>query len=479
MLKLNRIVLFGLILPAALLLAPTQVSACPFCSAVSQTLRQEMATMDAVVIAESIPGEVQNAETGMIKMRVVKVLSGEELVQAGQVVTPVYYGKVGDGRRFMLTGVDPPNLQWSLMPITERGEKYLLQVIQLPDNDTLRLKFFHDYLEDEEPMLARDAYDEFAITPYDAVIALKDDMDHDQLVEWIQDPEMPADRKRLYLTMLGVCGGPDDLPMLEKMLRSEQKQGGLDAMVACYLTLAGEDGLPLIDELFLANRKAPYTDTYAAIMAIRFHGTESDVIPRSALLPSLHHILDRPELADLVISDLARWGDWSQIERLTQLFVDATEDNNFVRVPVVNYLRACPKPEAAEALKELEKIDPESVRRSNIFFAKPIVKPQPGPKASSSVLPAAPAANLVAMARSRQSLADAGRSADRQVAVQDAVADTAAAVGLAATPAAVMPASNRLGVVNVVILALATMLIVAWLALTSGAPASAAGFESQ
>ncbi|WP_202617362.1 hypothetical protein [Roseimaritima sediminicola] len=472
--KVNRIVSLVWILPLAILLPATQVSACPFCSAVSQTLRQEMATMDAAVIAESIPGEVQNTETGMIRMRVVEVLTGGDYVEPKQVVTPVYYGKVGDGRRFLLFGVDPPNLQWSLMPITERGEKYIRTVSELPDDPVQRLRFFYDFLEDEEPMLARDAYDEFAITPYDAVKAIEDQMDHDQLVEWIQDPEMPADRKRLYLTLLGVCGGPDDLPLLEEMLRSEQKRGGLDAMVACYLTLSGEPGLELIDELFLANKKAPYTDTYAAIMAIRFHGTEGDVIPRSALLPSLHHILERPELADLVISDLARWGDWSQIDRVTELFVNATEDNNFVRVPVVNYLRACPEPEAEAALKRLEEIDPESVRRSNIFFAKPIADPKPGPKETSSTGPAASqpiavAANPAQLARSGQAVADAHPLA--------AVA-AGGMVPAGLTRRATGSVANRLAALNVVMLALATMLIVAWLTLTSGAPA-VAGSENQ
>ena len=199
-------------------------------------------------------------------------------------------------------------------------------------------------------------------------------MDHDQLIEWIRDPEMSTDRKRLYLTMLGVCGDEKDLPLLEEMLRSTQKstRGGLDALIACYLTLAGERGLPLINELFLANKKSPYADTYAAIMAIRFHGTEGNVIPRSALVESLHHVLERKDLADLVIPDLARWSDWSQIDRLTKLFINADADNNWVRVPVVNYLRACPLPEAKEALKKLEEIDPESVRRANTFFSIPV-----------------------------------------------------------------------------------------------------------
>ena len=109
----------------------------------------------------------------------------------------------------------------------------------------------------------------------------------------------------------------------------------------------------MIDELFLANQKSPYADTYAAIMAIRFQGTEGDVIPRSALVESLHHVLDRKDLADLVIPDLARWSDWSQIDRLTKLFIEADPENNWVRVPVVNYLRACPEPAAKAGTAEI------------------------------------------------------------------------------------------------------------------------------
>ena len=56
----------------------------------------------------------------------------------------------------------------------------------------------------------------------------------------------------------------------------------------------------------LANKKAPYADTYAAIMALRFHGSETDVVPKKRILEGLRYMLDRPQLADLVIPDLAR-----------------------------------------------------------------------------------------------------------------------------------------------------------------------------
>ena len=356
-------------------LSGSMAEACPFCNAVSQTLRQEMGSMDAVVIATSLQNDMtRNKETGEVLMKVEAVLKGSDLIKVGQEVKAIYYGEVSIGRRFMLSGVDPPDLQWSCLPVSERAEKYIGNITKLSDDSLQRLRFYHKYLQDDESMLARDAYDEFAVAPYDAVKKLGPEMDREQLLQWIGDPEMATDRKRLYLTMLGVCGDEKNLPFLEKMLRSTQKssRGGLDALIACYLTLAGEQGLPLVDELFLANKKAPYADTYAAIMAVRFHGTEGDVLPRSALVESLHHVLDRKDLADLVIPDLARWSDWSQIDRLVNLFVKADPDNNWVRVPVVNYLRACPLPAAKEALMKLEKIDPESVRRANTFFSIPV-----------------------------------------------------------------------------------------------------------
>lgn len=369
-----------------LTLLPAELLACPFCNAVSQTLRQEMAAMDSVVIAISTQdASERDAETGKLMMKVVQVLKGGDLVQVGDELEAIYYGDVTKGRRFMLSGVDPPQLQWSCLPVTERAETYIGKMNALEDDDLVRLKFYYQFLQDEESMLARDAYDEFAIAPYDAVKKLAPEMDHDQLVKWISDPEMPTDRKRLYLTLLGVCGGKDDLSMLEKMLRSTSKsaRGGLDAMIACYLTLGGESGLGLINELFLANKQATYADTYQAIMAIRFHGTEGDVIPRSALVESLHHVLDRKDLADLVIPDLARWNDWSQINRLVNLFETADPENNWVRVPVVNYLRACPLDSAKEALKKVEEIDPESVRRANTFFTIPVPARDKGTSSSS------------------------------------------------------------------------------------------------
>jgi hypothetical protein len=167
------------------------------------------------------------------------------------------------------------------------------------------------------------------------------------------------------------------------MLTSEDRRlkAGLDAMIACYLTLKGPEGMPLVEDLFLKNLQAEYADTYSAIMALRFHGTESNVIPKERILEGLRHMLDRPQLADLVIPDLARWEDWSVMDRMVQLFKEADEKSSWVRVPVVNYLRACPLPKAKEYIKELEKVDPAAVKRANTFFP---FTPAAAPAASES-----------------------------------------------------------------------------------------------
>ncbi|MEO1618057.1 MAG: hypothetical protein AAFV88_19545 [Planctomycetota bacterium] len=442
-------------------------AACPFCESVQQTIRQQSLTMDAVVIASCLDSEAtRNLTTGVVKMKIENVLKGVDHIQVGQKVDAIYFGKVDVGKRYLLSGVDPPNLQWSCLPVSERAEEYIVKGNSVSDDPLERLKFYRNYLEDEETLISRDAYDEFASTPYDIIRKLGPEMDRERLIRWVNQPEMSADRKRLYFTMLGVCGSKDDLPMLEAMMKHPAKSstGGLDAMIACYLTLAGESGLPLINELFIENKKAPFPSSYAAIMAIRFHGTDGDLIPRSALAESLHKVLERPELADMVIPDLAKWNDWSQVDRLVRLFKEADKDNNWLRVPVVNYLRACPLPKASEAIEELEKIDPGAVRRARTFFPIPVpVRSKSGTKDTTAMVPPGSApSELVSAGLVSGSDGTGPRPGDKyaQTAIGFSIPEPAQFTSLA---------TNRWQISCVMLTALVTVMLVVFLVLTGGA----------
>jgi hypothetical protein len=373
-----RLLMAGIVV-AVVSSASRPAGACPFCSAVSLTFSEEIANAQVAVIAKLVeppPRPQADATSNSLdvvkaKFEVVKILKGDKELGKNRKIETVYFGDSPAGTTFLIMGIDPPTINWGTpIAISPRGQEYVAKAIELPKEGPERLAFFQDYLEDKDEMLARDAYDEFAKMPYAGVMGLKDRMNHDKIVEWVKSPQIPVSRRRLYLTMLGVCGTQADMPLIEEMIKSKDRQtkGALDALVAAYLTLKGPEGMPLVEDLFLKNKDAEYTDTYATIMALRFHGTEEKIIPRERLLVGIRMMLDRPQLADLVIPDLARWEDWSVMDRLVSLFKNADEDSNWVRVPVINYLRACPLPAAKERIDELAKLDPETVKRASTLF---------------------------------------------------------------------------------------------------------------
>lgn len=364
-----------------------ETAVCPFCTAASQTIRQEIQSMDVVAIGR-LESDGRKDIDGQAAFKIERVFVGETLLKTDQAIQATYFGPGKSAKKFLLMGVDPRELVWSSpLPLTPEAEKYVEAIRKLPDNAMERLSFYQQYFEHADSMLARDSYDEFALAPYADVVALKDKMNREQLLTWVKDPSKSPDRKRLYFTMLGICGKPEDVAVFESMITSSnpEDRAGLDALLAAYLTLKGEGGLQLIEKKFFMDKDTQYADIYSAVMALRFHGTEVNLLPKESITKAMHKLLERPELADLVIPDLARWGDWSQLDKLSDLFVKATDENSWVRVPVINYLRACPLPEAKEKLAELEKIDPSAVKRAKTFF--PIPTPAAPKKSDSSYIP--------------------------------------------------------------------------------------------
>ena len=417
----SRLLLVVAVLVAAVPGRPTPVRACPFCSAVSLTFAQEIAQSQAAVIVRLVEPPPEAALSPLAKgplpkgkFAVVETLKGEPLVaEAGHAgpdgapIETILLENKPVGTLFLLMGIEPPKLVWSSpIPVSPRAVEYLRKLQPLPEKGPDRLAFFQEHLEDPDETLARDAYDEFAVAPYADVRGLAPRMEPTKLLQWIENPKVQANRRRLYATMLGTCGTKTDAERIGKILANEDLgpekadvRGGLDALIACYVTLRGPEGLDLVDRLFLdrKGREIPFTETYAAVMALRFLGEESDSVPRERVLSSLRLLLAEPKLADLVVADLARWEDWSAIDRLVELFEKADADNIFVREPIVNYLRACPLPAAAAAITRLEKIDPEAVRRAATLAAfagalgpKPAAPPAPAADGDPGEPPAAP-----------------------------------------------------------------------------------------
>ena len=356
--------------------------ACPFCSAVQLTLAQEMKGADAVVVAElvDLPTRPAGADSAFApgiseplvksKFRIVEVLKGADLLKKTKQVETIYLGDAPIGSQFLITAVDPKSLSWATpIPLTKRSREYVDQLLKLPETGAQRLVFFQNYLEDDEEMLKRDAYDEFAQASYPDVKAFGPYVNYEQLIKWLNSPDISPSHRRLYFTLLGVCGTEKDLPLIEELFKSKDRKlkAGLDAMIGAYLAIKGPNGLDLIEIQFLKNNDAEFTDTYGAIQAIRI-AQETGIVPKDKAAEAFHFMLDRPKMADLVIPDLARWQDWTVLDRLVGLFVNADADSAWVRVPVLKYLQVCPLPAAKEQLAKLEKLDPTAAKQAESFL---------------------------------------------------------------------------------------------------------------
>ena len=357
------------------LLVVIPANSCPFCSAVARTFTEQIDTSDMVVIAslETKPEGTDVAQLPRAKFKITNVLKGEKIMGVDQVFeTVVVSNKHKIGEKFLVMGNGTDTINWTTPQlVSDEVINYLQQLESLPKKGPERLEFFVNYFENDESMLAYDAYDEFARAPYEDVRGLKDSLDKDQLIAWIKDPEVMKSRKRLYYTLLGVSGGgPKEIAFLEEVMKSgdRDRQAGLDALIACYLTLKGDAGVPLVEETFLKNPDAEYIDVFSTISALRFHGTEAEVLSRPRIVEALRYVLDRPKMADMVIPDLARWEDWSVMNRLVQMFKDCDSDETrWVRTPIISYLQACPKSEAKTYIEELREIDPDAAKRAEML----------------------------------------------------------------------------------------------------------------
>lgn len=375
---------------ALLVLTAAEAICCPFCSAPSLTLCEQLNMSDAAVLVQWEGGKPADREKGFLgstEYTVLKVVhdSSGELKPGGKVNLHRYRAsKVGD--MFLLLGTKVDSLEWgSPLEVTETSFNYITQSPSKEAPATKRLSYFLKFLEFSDHIVADDAYGEFANAQYKDIVAVKDKFPREKLREWLSNPQTVPSRLGLYGLMLGLSGTAADADYLKGRL-IEPVEGfrlGIDGMMGGYLLLAGDKGLTVLEDAKLRDKKVPFSETYATMQALRFMWTYGDNhIAKERLRQSMRIILDRPELADLVIVDLGRWQDWSVSDRLMKLYGTAGYDIPSTKRAIVRfYLTAeATKPKDAKEpllahvvsaqkhLKTLRETDPETVKAAEEFF---------------------------------------------------------------------------------------------------------------
>lgn len=392
----------------AVLVVTDLAISCPFCSAPSLTLSEQVAQADAVVLVKWTGGRpAKLSDAGSTELEVVEVVhqpDGSKLAPGSPIVL-IRHRTAKPGDQFMLFGTKVESaIEWgSPLEVTKSAYDYMRNSPKPGVEATERLKYFLKYLEAEDKMIGDDAFGEFANAAYSDVAKLAKELPRDQLRKWLTSKDVSPGRLGLYGMMLGLCGNNDDVKLMETKIteQSDDFRLGVDGIMGGYLLLTGDKGLELIEREKLTNMKAPFSETYAAMQAVRFMWQYGDGrISADRLRQSMRLLLDRPELADLVIADLSRMKDWSVQDKLMKLY---DEEGNIpsVKRAIVRYMLSSTKDtgekktdvadaggpstgpssdqtvvaelpahviKGQQCLEELEKKDPKTVNEAKRFF---------------------------------------------------------------------------------------------------------------
>lgn len=371
--------------------------ACPFCDAPTLLRAEQIAQCDHLLLARWTGGnKPSDLRGGTAKFEVVAVgfTAGDRFAPGAELELPQYIAG-SETATYALMGPDDRLEDWhSPEEISAEGWEFLSKIpplVKEPEKQAERLMYFIPYFEHPDQMVSNDAFAEFASAPYEVIKPLRDKLPREKILQWLQDKKTPVTRIGFYGLMMGLCGKPEDADVLERRIVTLDGDFrlGIDGVMAGYLLLKGEDGLKVLEDTKMrsttakdihgAEVKLPFSEVYAVMQTLRFMWTyEPDFIPKDRLKQSMHILIERPELADLVITDLARWKDWSQQDRLMTMYDDERFAIPAVRRSIVRYLYYCSqergepaadgtptRPDfairAEENLKALELKDPKTV----------------------------------------------------------------------------------------------------------------------
>ena len=406
-----RTILLSTLLASWLLVSSAPAAhRCPFCSAPSLTLAEQLAQSDAAALvmwveakkAREVDGKRLPSSTLYEVREVIRDARGS--VKQGNRVTLGRFRSGRKGNLFLLLGSKGAKVEWgSPLPVSETSYQYIVQAPSPEDPAAKRLAYFLRFLEFPDRQIADDAYAEFANAPYKEINKVSKLIPRKKVRRWIASKDTPPTRMGLYGLLLGLCGNTADAQLMQKKIAepTEEFRLGIDGIISGYLLLTGSEGLPVIEQLKLKNqflvdakgqpltdkqgrkKMVPFSETYASMQALRFMWTYgNDRISKERLRQSMRILLGRPELADLVIADLARWKDWSIQGRLMTLYDDKEFNVPAIKRAIVRYMLVSTKDVSKDAagplpkhvdegkkhLAALRKKDPKTVRDAERFF---------------------------------------------------------------------------------------------------------------
>ena len=333
-------------------------AACPFCSAIEPSWSERREAAEIVALAEP-----SSDAAGRFELR--QVWKGADRLAGRRTIDLPKEVAITRGLVLLSAAARPgadegaavEALDWRAVPVDEASLAYFARVPAERGGAAARLAFCGGYLEHHDSAVAEDAYREFGRADFDQVATAAAGVPSAKLRQWIDDSSVPDQRKGLYGMLLGLAADERETNLRFLRERVERPasdfRAGFDGLVGGYLLAGGEPALADLERLFLTNADSASGDVRHVMTALRFYAEYGRAIPHERIAAAMRSLVDREECAAAAIVDLARWSDWSVVDRVAALFERLDDRDPAIDRAVVGYLTHCPRAEAAAALERL------------------------------------------------------------------------------------------------------------------------------
>ena len=333
---------------------------CPFCPPSQPTLAEKVAESDITLLVKWVKSESNpddpdaGAKTVFEVVEPWRALRGKEWKKA-DLAEYLYLRSGKPGDLFLLFGRwEEDQAVWDQpVEISEVSYQYVRQAPSPEKTGPDRLKYFLRFLESADPLLAGDAFSEFSKAPYEDVVAIADVLPREKIRKWVEAESTTVMRLGFYGMLLGLCGNEDDGKFLEQRAlsrpRADEVRLGYDGMMGGYLLLRKQDGLKKLSAA-KQDPELPTGELYAYLNALRFiwqYG--QDRVPAPDLQAALRSLLDREDMAEVVLSDLSRARDWSVLSRLLGAYGKPPFEIASAKRRIVQFVLACVKDAPADS----------------------------------------------------------------------------------------------------------------------------------
>lgn len=210
-------------------------------------------------------------------------------------------------------------------------------------------------LESSESIVADIAYSEIAAASFAAMLSNRSKIDVGAVRQWLADPAL-ASRQPLYLLLLGIAGGPQDLHWIERRLDAAWRANdafNLSPLLAADLELRGSASVDWIEAKYLRDPRRTPSEVQAAVLALSEQGRINGRVPRQRVIQAYRvFIREHKSMAGLVAQDLADWNYWEAVPEYLAL-LESGGVSPTSRYAIVNYLQRSQRAEAPSALNSL------------------------------------------------------------------------------------------------------------------------------